>query len=46
MMTPQARQGLLDDMETFILRQYDNQVTRPIVVSLTTARLSRPTGSG
>jgi SAM-dependent methyltransferase len=40
MMTPLARRGLLDDMENFILRQYDNQVTRPIVVTLTTARLS------
>jgi SAM-dependent methyltransferase len=40
MMTPPARQGLLDDIENFIQRQYDNQVTRPIVVTLTTARLS------
>jgi hypothetical protein len=37
MMTPLARRGLLDDMENFILQQYDNQVTRPIVVTLTTA---------
>ena len=40
MMTPPARQGLLDDMEDFIRRRYDNQVTRPIVVTLTTARLA------
>jgi SAM-dependent methyltransferase len=40
MMTPLARRGLLDDMENFIRQQYDNQVTRPIVVTLTTARLS------
>jgi SAM-dependent methyltransferase len=40
MMTPQARQGLLDDMEDFIRREFDNQVTRPIVVTLTTARLA------
>jgi SAM-dependent methyltransferase len=40
LMTPPARQGLLDDMEAFIRQQYDNQVTRPIVVTLTTARLS------
>ena len=40
MMTPAARQGLLDDMENFIRQRYDNQVTRPIVVTLTTARLA------
>jgi SAM-dependent methyltransferase len=40
MMTPPARQGLLDDMENFIRRQYADQVTRPLVVTLTTARLS------
>jgi SAM-dependent methyltransferase len=40
MMTPPARQGLLDDIENFIRQQYDDQVTRPIVVTLTTARLS------
>ena len=38
MMTPSARQGLLDDMENFIQQQFGNQVTRPIVVTLTTAR--------
>ncbi len=41
MMTPPARQGLLDDMENFVRQQYGNQVTRPIVVTLTTARLPR-----
>jgi SAM-dependent methyltransferase len=40
MMAPQARRGLLDDMENFIRQQFGNQVTRPIVVTLTTARLS------
>jgi SAM-dependent methyltransferase len=40
MMTPPARRGLLDDMENFIRQQFDNQVTRPIVVTLTTAKLS------
>ncbi|HEY2505518.1 MAG TPA: class I SAM-dependent methyltransferase [Streptosporangiaceae bacterium] len=40
MMTPAARQGLLDDMEDFVRQQFDNQVTRPIVVTLTTARLT------
>jgi len=40
MMTPPARQGLLDDMENFVRRQFDNQVTRPIVVTLTTARVT------
>lgn len=37
MMTPPARQGLLDDIENFVRQQFDNQVTRPIVVTLTTA---------
>jgi SAM-dependent methyltransferase len=40
MMTPLARRGLIDDMEHFIRQQFDNQVTRPNVVTLTTARLS------
>jgi len=40
MMTPQARQGLLDDVENFVRQQFDNQVTRPIVVTLTTARVT------
>lgn len=37
MMTPPARQGLLDDMEAFVRQRFGNQVTRPIVVTLTTA---------
>ena len=40
MMTPTARQGLLDDMENFVRHQFGNQVTRPIVVTLTTARVT------
>jgi SAM-dependent methyltransferase len=39
MMAPAARQGLLDDMENFARQQFGNQVTRPIVVTLTTARV-------
>lgn len=37
MMTPPARQGRLDDMENLVRQQFDDQVTRPIVVTLTTA---------
>jgi SAM-dependent methyltransferase len=40
LMTPAARQGLLDDMENFVRRQFGDQVTRPIVVTLTTARVT------
>ena len=40
MMTPTARQGLLDDMENFVRQQFDNQVTRPIVVTMTTATVT------
>ncbi|HVT67411.1 MAG TPA: class I SAM-dependent methyltransferase [Trebonia sp.] len=40
MMTPPARRGLLDDMESFIRQRFGDEVTRPIVVTLTTARLS------
>ena len=40
MMTPTARQGLLDDMENFVRHQFGDQVTRPIVVTLTTARVT------
>lgn len=39
-MTPTARQGLLNDMENFVRQQFGNQVTRPIVVTLTTARVT------
>jgi len=38
MMTPPARRGLLDDMENFVREQFDGQVTRPIVVTFTTAK--------
>jgi len=41
MMTPSARQGLLDDMENFVQQQFGDQATRPIVVTLTTARVRR-----
>jgi hypothetical protein len=40
MMTPPARRGLLDDMENFVRQQLDDQVTRPIVVTLTTATVT------
>jgi SAM-dependent methyltransferase len=36
-MEPAARQGLLDDMEAFVEGQFDDRVTRPLVVALTTA---------
>src|SRR4051812_22489370 len=39
MMNPSARQRLLDDIEDFVRQQFDNQVTRPLVVTLTTATL-------
>jgi hypothetical protein len=37
MMAPVERSGLLDDIETFINQEFDGQVTRPLVVTLTTA---------
>ena len=40
MMEPSAREGLLDDMERFVDEQFDGQVTRPLVVTLTTATLA------
>ena len=36
-MTASARQPLLDDIEDFVRQQFDDQVTRPLVVTLTTA---------
>jgi SAM-dependent methyltransferase len=39
MMEPVARQGLLDDIETFIKERFDGHVTRPLVVTLTSATL-------
>ncbi len=38
MMTPTDRLGLLDDIESFISEHFHGQVTRPLVVTLTTAR--------
>lgn len=38
MMEPRARQGLLDDIEAFVRGRFDDRVTRPLVVTLTTAR--------
>ena len=40
MMDASDRMGLVDDMEAFINRRFDGQVTRPLVVALTTARLA------
>jgi SAM-dependent methyltransferase len=36
-MEPAPRQGLLDDMEEFVREQFADRVTRPLVVTLTTA---------
>jgi len=36
-MEPATRQCLLDDMEEFVREQFDDQVTLPLVVTLTTA---------
>ncbi len=40
MMLDADREGLLDDIETFIRNDFDGVVTRPLVVTLTTARLT------
>jgi SAM-dependent methyltransferase len=40
MMDESARRGLLDDIEAFIRDDFDGVVTRPLVVTLTTAVLS------
>jgi SAM-dependent methyltransferase len=40
MMEPAARQGLVEDMEAFIEESFDGWVTRPLVVTLTTASLA------
>ncbi len=42
MMNPSTRHGLLDDVEAFIRSKFDGYVTRPLVVTLTTANLIRP----
>ena len=39
MMDPGDRQGLLDDIEAFIQERFGGQITRPLVVTLTTATL-------
>ncbi|MCU1456457.1 MAG: SAM-dependent methyltransferase [Actinomycetia bacterium] len=36
-MEPDARAGLLDDIEAFVVQRFDGEVTRPLVVTLTTA---------
>jgi SAM-dependent methyltransferase len=41
MMNPGDRQGLLDDIEAFINERFGGQITRPLVVTLTTAVASR-----
>ena len=40
MMEPDERFGLLDDIESFIRADYAGVVTRPLVVTLTTAELA------
>jgi SAM-dependent methyltransferase len=42
MMDDSTRVGLLDDMEAFITNDFDDYVTRPLVVTLTAATLVRP----
>ncbi len=40
MMAAEDRRGLLDEMESFVNRRFDGRITRPLVATLTTARLS------
>jgi SAM-dependent methyltransferase len=40
LMQPAARQAFLDDFEAFVEHHFDGHVTRPIVVTLTTAALA------
>ena len=40
MMPPAERRALLDDMESFVSDHFDNEVVRPLVVTLATARLA------
>jgi hypothetical protein len=40
MMKESDRVGLLDDMGSFIERDFGGRITRPVVVTLTTAVLS------
>lgn len=42
MMDEESRRGLLHDMEAFIIKEFGGHVTRPLVVTLTTAVLARP----
>ena len=42
LMDEQSRRGLLADMEAFIQTEFGGHVTRPLVVTLTTAALIRP----
>jgi SAM-dependent methyltransferase len=42
MMDESKRLGLLEDMESFIQSEFDGYVTRPLVVTLTTAILMEP----
>jgi SAM-dependent methyltransferase len=39
LMAPTERVGLLDDVEAFITQSFEGHITRPLVVTLTTARL-------
>jgi hypothetical protein len=39
LMNPAQREGLLDEIEAFIQHRFSGQITRPLVVTLTTARL-------
>jgi len=39
---PTIRHGLLDDMEELVNERFGGSVTRPLVITLTTARLHRP----
>ena len=41
MMDESDRVGLLDDIESFIRNDFENVITRPLVVTLTTATLTR-----
>ena len=43
MMAEADRFGLLDDMESFIIEKFEDQVTRPLVAALTTAVLCEST---
>lgn len=43
-MEREQRLGLLDDIEALISREFGGQITRPLVVTLSTATLSRTGG--